>query len=150
MKSNHTYKILFAILLGVLCSNLSNAQFLLQAPNSTDEHNYKWYEATDTSTVLSTEFFYEVSQPGVYFASYDGTKCGKNATSYFILTDCESPNNEVTLDVSANIPTGASVSWSPTLTGDQSAPQVLATKDVEKYVATLLKAGNSIELPILR
>ncbi|MBU2998090.1 gliding motility-associated C-terminal domain-containing protein [Cellulophaga baltica] len=147
MKSNHTYKILFAILFGVLCSNLSSAQYLLQAPNSTDENNYKWYEATDTSTVLSTEFFYEVNQPGVYFATYDGTKCGKNATSYFILTDCESPNNEVVLDVSANIPTGASVSWSPTLTGDQSAPEVLATKDVEKYVATLVKAGNSIELP---
>jgi gliding motility-associated-like protein len=147
LKSNHTYKILFAILFGVLCSNLSSAQYLLQAPNSTDENNYKWYEATDTSTVLSTEFFYEVNQPGVYFATYDGTKCGKNATSYFILTDCESPNNEVVLDVSANIPTGASVSWSPTLTGDQSAPQVLATKDVEKYIATLVKAGNAIELP---
>ena len=124
-----------------------SAQFLLQAPNSTDENNYRWYNAEDTNTVLGTDFFYEVNQPGVYFATYDGTVCGKNATSYFILTDCESPNNEVTLDISANVPVGATITWSPALTGSQTAPQILATKDVEKYIATLLKAGNSKNLP---
>ena len=124
-----------------------SAQFLLQAPNSTDENNYRWYNAEDTNTVLGTDFFYEVNQPGVYFATYDGTVCGKNATSYFILTDCESPNNEVTLDISANVPVGATITWSPVLTGSQTAPQILATKDVEKYIATLLKAGNSKNLP---
>lgn len=124
-----------------------SAQFLLQAPNSTDENNYRWYNAEDTNTILGTDFFYEVNQPGVYFATYDGTVCGKNATSYFILTDCESPNNEVTLDISANVPVGATITWSPALTGSQTAPQILATKDVEKYIATLLKAGNSKNLP---
>ncbi|QXP55799.1 gliding motility-associated C-terminal domain-containing protein [Cellulophaga sp. HaHa_2_95] len=147
MRSINTYKLVFAILFGLLCSNWASAQFLLQAPNSTDENNYKWYNASDTNTVLGTDFFYEVNQPGVYFATYDGTTCGKNATSYFILTDCESPNNEVTLDITANVPVGANISWSPALTGDQIAPQITATKDVIRYLATLVKAGNAKNLP---
>tara|TARA_R110002050_G_scaffold286121_3_gene436443 strand:- start:45835 stop:47853 length:2019 start_codon:yes stop_codon:yes gene_type:complete len=147
LKANNTYKFLFAILIGLFCSNIASAQYLLQAPNSTDENNYKWYEAQDTNTILSTDFFYEVSQPGIYFATYDGTACGKNATSYFILTDCTTPNNEVTLDVSANVPSGATISWSPTLSGDQQRPMVLATQTVEKYIATLVKAGNAKNLP---
>ena len=126
---------------------ISNAQFLLQAPNATDENNYRWFNAEDTSTVLGTDFFYEVNQPGVYFATYDGTVCGKNATSYFILTDCEAPNNEVTLDISANVPAGASINWNPNLAGDQQRPMVLATQTVEKYVASVVKAGNSKSLP---
>tara|TARA_R110000868_G_scaffold98706_2_gene271714 strand:+ start:281 stop:2299 length:2019 start_codon:yes stop_codon:yes gene_type:complete len=147
LKANNTYKFLFAILIGLFCSNIASAQYLLQAPNSTDENNYKWYEAQDTNTILSTDFFYEVSQPGIYFATYDGTACGKNATSYFILTDCTTPNNEVTLDVSANVPSGATINWSPTLSGDQQRPMVLATQTVEKYIATLMKAGNAKNLP---
>lgn len=147
MKSIKTYKILFVVILGFFWSNWANAQYLLQAPNSTDENNYKWYNASDTNTVLGTDFFYEVNQPGIYFATYDGTICGKNATSYFILTDCTSPNNQVTLDISANIPSGASISWSPALSGDQQRPMVLATQNVEKYIATIVKAGNSKNLP---
>tara|TARA_R110002033_G_scaffold56090_4_gene105107 strand:- start:80207 stop:82225 length:2019 start_codon:yes stop_codon:yes gene_type:complete len=147
LKANNTYKFLFAILIGLFCSNIASAQYLLQAPNSTDENNYKWYEAQDTNTILSTDFFYEVSQPGIYFATYDGTACGKNATSYFILTDCTTPNNEVTLDVSDNVPSGATINWSPTLSGDQQRPMVLATQTVEKYIATLMKAGNAKNLP---
>ncbi|MFD0798081.1 gliding motility-associated C-terminal domain-containing protein [Maribacter chungangensis] len=126
---------------------VSNAQFLLQAPNSTDENNYQWYEASDTATVLGTEFFLEVTAPGIYFATYDGTLCGSNATGYFIVTDCEAPNNEVTLDIRSNIPAGATVSWSPMLTGDQTQPTVTADQTVVKYTATLTKAGNNINLP---
>ena len=126
---------------------ISNAQFLLQAPNSTDENNYRWFNAEDPNTVLGTDFFYEVSQPGVYFATYDGTVCGKNATSYFILTDCASPKNEVTMDITSNVPTGATVNWNPVLSGDPLKPMVLATKTVEKYMASVVKAGNSKNLP---
>ncbi len=68
----------------------ARAQFLLQAPNAGDESNYRWYEASDPATVLGTDFFYEATQPGVYYATYDGTLCGSNATGYFILTDCNS------------------------------------------------------------
>jgi gliding motility-associated-like protein len=127
---------------------MSNAQFLLQAPNSGDETNYRWYEAQDTSTVIGTDFFLEVNNQGVYFATYDGTLCGKNATSYFIVTNCNSPYNEVTLDISDNpVPPGATLTWSPTLTGDQSRPMVIATQTVERYIATITKAGNSKNLP---
>ena len=85
-------------------------QFLLQAPNAGDEANFRWYEASDPGTVLGTDFFYEATTPGVYFATYDGTLCGSNATGYFILTDCNSPDNEVTLDISANVNGAATVS----------------------------------------
>lgn len=119
----------------------------MQAPSSTDENNYKWYEASNPTTVLSNQSFHQVTQPGIYFATYDGTLCGKNATTYFILTDCNTPNNEVTLDISANVPIGATVNWSPALTGDQTAPKVVATQSVIKYMPTLIKAGNSFSLP---
>ncbi len=127
-----------------------NAQFLLQAPTTDGEGtrtNYQWYEASDTSTVLGTNSFYEATQPGVYFATYDGTLCGSNATGYFILTNCNAPDNEVTLNISASIPSGATVSWNPTVTGDQTQPVVTATQTVVEYIATITKAGNSKALP---
>ena len=128
-------------------SGVVNAQFLLQAPNGGGQSNYRWYEASDTSTVLSTNFFYETSTPGVYFATYDGTLCGSNATGYFILTDCNAPDNQVTLDITANISGSATVSWNPAVAGDQTQPTVTATTTVVRYTATLTKAGNSIDLP---
>lgn len=128
------------------CLQMS-AQFLLQAPNAGDESNYQWYEASDLGTVLSTDFFYEATSPGVYFATYDGTLCGSNATGYFILTDCNSPDNQVTMDISSNVSGAAVVSWSPAVGGDPLRPTVIATQSVVTYTATLTKAGNSIDLP---
>lgn len=148
MKAKHIYKILFiSVVLTVLSTTWSYGQFLLQAPNDSDQHNYRWYEASDRNTVLGTEFYYEVTSPGIYFATYDGTICGSNATGYFIVTDCNSPNNEVTLDISQSVNTGATVSWSPAVSGDQLRPQVLATTSVQRYTATITKAGNSSSLP---
>ncbi len=126
---------------------LSNAQFLLQAPNSSDENNYRWFEASDTNTVLGTDFFLEVTTPGIYFATYDGTLCGSNATGYFIVTDCNSPENQVILDIAANVPNGATVSWTPAVSGDVLRPMVTATSTVVKYTATVNKAGNDFNLP---
>ena len=126
---------------------VSNAQFLLQAPNSTDENNYRWYEASDTGTVLGTDFFYEVTAPGIYFATYDGTLCGSNATGYFIVTDCNKPDNQVTLDITNNESGGATVSWSPAVSGDPTRPTVTATDAVVRYTATVTKAGNDFALP---
>lgn len=142
--NKHLFLSLVFTLLGITASN---AQFLLQAPNSGDETNFRWYEASDTSTVLATNFFYETSAPGVYFATYDGTLCGSNATGYFILTDCAAPDNQVTMDVSANVSGGGTVSWNPAIPGDQLAPLVTATTSVVRYTPTLTKAGNSIALP---
>lgn len=142
------YKFMFiGLLLTLMGTQVANAQFLLQAPNSTDEHNYKWYEASDRATILGTEFFYEVTQPGIYFATYDGTLCGHNATGYFIVTNCNAPYNEVTLDISASVPAGATINWSPAVSGDPLRPQVTATPSVTKYTATLTKVGNSMSLP---
>ncbi|WP_026348545.1 T9SS type B sorting domain-containing protein [Eudoraea adriatica] len=148
MKTNNRYHLLvLSIVFTVLGISASNAQFLLQAPNSGDESNFRWYEASDTSTVLSTDFFYETSTPGVYFATYDGTLCGSNATGYFILTDCTAPDNQVTLDITANVTGSATVSWSPAVAGNQLQPVVTSTTSVVRYVATINKAGNSIDLP---
>lgn len=120
---------------------------MLQAPNGDGETNYRWYEASDTSVVLGTDSYYEVTERGVYFATYDGTLCGSNATGYFIVTNCNSPFNEVTLDITQNVPAGATIAWSPALTGDQTRPLVLASDSPQRYTATITKAGNSKSLP---
>ncbi len=148
MKNLNTYKLLIlSFVFTLLGITASNAQFLLQAPNSTDESNYQWFEASDTATVLGTDFFYEVTVPGIYFATYDGTLCGSNATGYFIVTNCNSPDNEVTLDITANVPSGATVSWNPAVAGDQTRPVVTSSLSVVKYTATVTKAGNDFVLP---
>ena len=148
MKTTKIYRLLFiSLVLALFSLNLTNAQFLLQAPNSGDEENYKWYKASDTNTVLGTDFFYEATQYGVYFATYDGTLCGYNATGYFIVTDCNTPDKEVNLDISTSVPTGATINWSPPVTGDQTRPQLTATTTVVKYMATITKGGNSSSLP---
>ena len=130
-----------------LGSNVVSGQYLLQAPNGGGENNYRWYEASDTSTVLSTDFFYETSTPGVYFATYDGTLCGSNATGYFILTNCNSPYNEVTLDIRDNVTGSATVSWVPAVPGDQTRPTVISDLNVTRYTASITKAGATTELP---
>ncbi|GMN11641.1 hypothetical protein MTsPCn9_28240 [Croceitalea sp. MTPC9] len=147
MKPTKTYKFLFLSLVFTLLGiTVSNAQFLLRAPESGDESNYRWFEASDTATVLGTDSFYEATQPGVYFATYDGTLCGSNATGYFILTNCNSPDNQVTLDITANVQGSATVSWNDaSLSGTQ--PTVTATTSFVRYQATITKAGNTIALP---
>lgn len=148
MKLIYKYKpLLFSIVWTIFGITFVNAQFLLQAPTGNGENNYRWYEASSPSTVLATDFFYETSVPGVYFATYDGTLCGSNATGYFVLTDCTSPENQVTLDISASVTGSSAVSWSPAVTGDPLRPVVTATTSVIRYVATVNKAGHSSELP---
>jgi len=152
LKSIPTYKkLVLSLVFTLLGLGVSNAQYLLQAPPDTAGEirtNFRWYEASDRGTVLSTDSFYEATDRGVYFATYDGTSCGQNATGYFILTHCNSPDNEVTLDISANtVPPGATLSWSPALSGNQNSPTVIATPSVVRYTATITKAGNSKSLP---
>ncbi|MFC3973147.1 T9SS type B sorting domain-containing protein [Maribacter confluentis] len=148
MKKIAIYKfIVLSIVTTVLGTLASHAQFLLQAPTDSDQHNFRWYEASDTSTILATDSFYEVTRPGIYFATYDGTLCGSNATGYFIVTDCNNPDNEVTMDITSNVSAAATVSWNPPLTGDQLRPMVIATDAVVKYTATVTKAGNTFSLP---
>ncbi|MCV6631110.1 MAG: gliding motility-associated C-terminal domain-containing protein [Flavobacteriaceae bacterium] len=131
----------------MIFSITASAQFRLQAPNTGDISNYQWLEASDTSNVLSTQDFLVVSSPGVYFATYDGTSCGKNATSYFIVTNCNAPDNEVILDISNSVPAGATVSWSPNISGNQLQPTVIATETVITYRPSVTKIGNIRPLP---
>jgi len=150
LKHFKTYKTLFlSFVFTWLGVGISNAQFLLQAPEIDGEGtrtNYQWFEASDPGTVLGTNSFFEATQPGIYFATYDGTLCGSNATGYFILTNCTSPDNQVTLDITASVTGSATVSWNnPSLSGAE--PTVNATQTVERYVATITKAGNAIALP---
>ncbi len=152
MIQNPIYKkLVLGLVFTLLGLAVSNGQYLLQAPADTPGEtrtNFRWYEASDTSTVLGTDSFYEATDRGVYFATYDGTSCGQNATGYFILTNCNAPHNQVTLDISANtVPPGATLSWSPAVTGNQNSPTVIATQTVVKYTATITKAGNSKSLP---
>jgi gliding motility-associated-like protein len=148
LKGNLTSSLLFAGLAWLLLGGFQlRAQFLLQAPNSGDEANYRWYEASQPGTVLGTDFFYEATRPGVYFATYDGTLCGSNATGYFILTDCNTPDNQVTLDITANVTGAATVSWSPAVSGDPLRPVVTATESVVTYTASITKVGNTMALP---
>jgi gliding motility-associated-like protein len=153
LKVKSTYKkVVLSIVFTLLGITVSNAQYLLQAQPDTaieTRTNFRWYEAQDTSNVLGTDSFLEVTQQGVYFATYDGTICGKNATSYFIVTNCNAPFNEVTLNVQDNInlATGATISWSPPVSGDQTNPTVIATQTYTKYTATITKAGNDSQLP---
>ncbi|WP_405383412.1 gliding motility-associated C-terminal domain-containing protein [Maribacter sp. LLG6340-A2] len=148
MKKTAIYKlIVLSIVTTLLGTFVSNAQFLLQAPTDSDQNNFRWYEASDTTTVLATDSFYEVTRPGIYFATYDGTLCGSNATGYFIVTDCNNPDNEVTMDITSNVSSSATVNWNPPLPGDQLRPTVIATDAVVKYTAIVTKAGNTFSLP---
>lgn len=129
---------------------VSYGQFILQAPNSTDENNYRWFEAQDPATVLGTADTYEVFTPGVYYALYDGTLCGKNATSYFVVTWCGDPDDQVTLDISQSVPSGATVNWNPTVSGDPLMPTVTALygqDNIIRYTPSINILNNTKELP---
>ncbi len=130
--------------------SMLQAQFILEAPSDRDESNYRWYEATDPGTVLGTDSTYPVNVPGVYFAVYDGTLCGKNATSYFIVTYCGNPDDQVTLDISGSVPSGATVSWDPAVSGDPERPTVTAQfgqSNIITYTPYVTKLGNTKKLP---
>jgi len=142
------YSRLFPILF-LLCTALSGirAQYVLRAPTGGDQHNFSWYEASDPTAVIGTDFFLEVTEPGIYYATFDGTDCGSNATDYFLLVRCEAPDNSITLDISAMVSPGATVRWSPALNGDPLRPRVLATENLVQYQAIIEKAGNEFESP---
>ncbi|MCF8716152.1 tandem-95 repeat protein [Joostella atrarenae] len=160
MKHQNKHIKQFAIGLLLLLSYQASAQFVLEAPvtNSTDGtiSNYRWFVQDGSSDNASdavllkeseTDNTLEVFLPGVYYAVYDGTICGKNTSDYFILTYCSSPENEVTLDISSSVSSNATVSWNNSSLGVNKAPKVIADNTKQKYEATVTKAGNLIELP---
>ncbi|QLE00619.1 tandem-95 repeat protein [Galbibacter sp. BG1] len=150
-QNKHIKQLLLGVLL-LLASQVS-AQFILQAPETNAEDgtisNYQWYVLDGTTKqTMGTASSQEIFIPGVYFATYDGTKCGTNATTYFIVTYCDAPDNEVTLDVSQSVSGNSTVDWNRTEIPDGTVnPVVTATKNLEKYVARVTKAGNTKDLP---
>ncbi|MCM5662722.1 Ig-like domain-containing protein [Galbibacter mesophilus] len=154
----HQNKHIKQLLLGVLLmlGYQVSAQFVLQAPETNSEDgtisNYQWYVLDGTSKQqMGTNATQEIFIPGVYFATYDGTKCGSNATTYFIVTYCDAPYNEVTLDVSQSVSANASVTWNRSnIPNGTLNPQVTATKDIERYIASLTKGSSKKDLPSFR
>ncbi|WP_456867706.1 Ig-like domain-containing protein [Galbibacter sp. BG1] len=153
----HIKQFLFGLFL--LLTFQMQAQFILEAPKTSVENgvisNYKWYvqdgmeenggDAVWLPSSQDGDHLLEVKIPGVYYATYDGTKCGKNATSYFVVTYCNSPANEVTLNVAGSVGTSAAVTWNEGLSG--LSPTVKAGTTYIEYIATLQKGGSAKQLP---
>ncbi|WP_335966233.1 Ig-like domain-containing protein [Galbibacter sp. PAP.153] len=152
-QNRHIKQLVLGLLL--LVGYQVSAQFVLQAPESNPEDgtisNYHWYVLDgESKTELGSDPTQQVFIPGVYFATYDGTKCGKNATSYFIVTYCNEPKNSVTLNIENSVSANASVSWNQGIANGNLNPSVTATKDIEEYIATVTKAGYSKKLPTFK
>ncbi|MEL4308066.1 Ig-like domain-containing protein [Joostella sp. CR20] len=151
----------FLLGLVLLFSYQVHAQFILKAPETSTENgfitNYRWYVyKTDKAGELDTpellkesesDNTLEVKIPGVYFAKYDGTVYGKNASNYFVVTYCNSPDDEVILNIAQSVSENANVTWNNGLTANDLSPKVKATKDVTKYTPSITKAGYTKTLP---
>jgi gliding motility-associated-like protein len=139
-------------ILFLICALFSNkkgwSQIILEAPNNSLESNYKWFNEADPNfEILATDFYLEVIEPGVYFATYDEIDCKNNATGYFVLTFCDKINSSVTLDLSlAGCDTGE-VRWHPSDLGSSLSPTVLATTSAIMYSATWVRETSITKLP---
>lgn len=123
------------------------SQITLEAPHDGDETNYRWVNALSPDTILGTDFNLVVATAGVYYASYDGSVCGKNATSYFILTENNATDTQVTLDLETAIGNDQTVLWSDPSLGTSLAPTVTASITPITYTATWMRGDFSKELP---
>lgn len=93
-------KIVTYILVFILVLQLNlQAQFTLQA--GAGYANYQWYNVGTGGAVPiggATMSSYAANAPGIYFATFDGTDCGSNATEYFVLT----ANNDTNVVLNTN------------------------------------------------
>ena len=127
--------------------SMAFSQIILEAPNDQDETNFRWFNAINPTTVIGENFSFEVSEPGVYYALYNGSYCGENATTYFILTSCQSPNNNVTLDLLNAVGTSSSVIWSDPSLGTSLSPTVVSSPEPTVYKASWIRGSFSKDLP---
>ena len=123
-------------------------QIVLEAPNNSLESNYKWFNVADHNLkVLGTDFYIEVEEPGVYFATYDGINCGKNTSNYFVLTFCDELNSRVTLDLSLTDLGLGELNWHPFDLGNNLNPTVWASTIPITYTATWVRKTSARKLP---
>ncbi|THD65648.1 tandem-95 repeat protein [Robertkochia marina] len=139
-----------ALLFMLLLASMAHAQFVLHPADTITTSNHRWYETDENGmNFLGNGKTLEVFTPGIYHAVYDGTLCGKNATSYFVVTWCGTPDDQVTLDISSSVPTGATVSWIPDL-GNSTQPTVTALYGLNNqvtYTPTVNYLNNLKKLP---
>jgi len=110
--------------------------------------NYQWYIHTaDGIEAIANETSAQlgVSNPGIYFAEYEGNNCG-DVTDYFILTPAEGDDTEVLL----NAPTGHSYQWfadGSEIAGETGALLSLTAAEdaVEYYAETTHSSGKVTE-----
>lgn len=123
------------------------AQIILEAPHSANESNYKWFNGANSNfEILSTDFFLEVSEPGVYYATFNEKSSRNNATGYFVLTICNGINSEVTIDLSLTECGKGEIRWFPLDFGSNLSPTVLATKSAIIYSATWVRKTSITKL----
>jgi hypothetical protein len=75
------------ILVFVLSTTSLQAQFTLQA--GVGYSNYQWHQVTGAGAMQilgANTSSYAPSAPGVFYATFDGTDCGRNATEYYVFT----------------------------------------------------------------
>jgi len=136
---------LFLVVMGTVSSVWS--QITLEAPHDSDETNYRWFNASSPDSILGNDFNFEVTEPGVYFAKYDGSFCGTNASSYFILTGSDSDSSQVTLNLISAVGITGSVIWSDPSLGTDLAPTVIATNVPVTYQASWVRGDFVKDLP---
>lgn len=126
----------------------SCSQIILEAPNSANESNYKWFNEADSNfKILSTDYYLEVSEPGVYYATYDEISIRNNATGYFVLTFCDEINSQVTLDLSLAGCEDGEIRWNPLSLGNDLSPIVVATNSAIMYSATWTRKSSVRKFP---
>ncbi len=127
--------------------NAVQAQFTLQA--GAGYSNYQWYIADGNGGTpiqgANTSSFIPVN-PGVYFATFDGTDCGSNATEYFVLT-ANNDTNVVLKSQQSNV----SYHWykdnSLIPTANQDSLLIISNDTLSYYQAEIVQNNCSKRLP---
>jgi len=108
--------------------------------------NYQWYKSTSSGVQAinnETSAQLDVTDPGIYFAEYEGSNCG-SVTDYFILTPGEGGDTEVLL----NAPAGYSYQWfadeSEIFGETGTLLSVTATEDAVKYYAETTHSSGKV------
>jgi len=125
----------------------AQAQFALQA--GMGYSNYQWYQVTAAGAMQisgATMSSYSPTMPGVYYATFDGTDCGTNASEYYVFT----VNGDTNIVLNGNQSTG-SYQWyqdNNQINGATSSSlNVTATDSLIYYQAEISDGNCNKQLP---